>query len=174
MDKHMNIICHNCLSSNFTGIRYVCCECENFNLCQACKNKPNISHNKAHAFVQIKKPAKNDIKDYKNLFRPSKIFMSINKGPFEVTFELNNKGKKSLKGCYFLSIKADRKYLRCKKEVIKQDIKPDEKMRMNLSINFNDEDEDENQDLYEGYYRLFTDEGIPFGDILYLQVYIED
>ena len=174
MNKHMNIICHNCLSSNFPGIRYVCCECENFNLCQACKEKSNISHNKDHAFVQINKPVKNDIKNYKNLFRPNKIFMSINRGPFEVTFEINNKGKNSLKGCYFLPIKTDKKYLKCKKEIIKQDIKPDEKMRMNLNIDFNDEDEDDNQDVYEGYYRLFTDEGVPFGDILYLQVVIED
>ena len=47
-------------------------------------------------------------------------------------------------------------------------------MRMNLNIDFNDEDEEDNQDVYEGYYRLFTDEGIPFGDILYLQVVVED
>ena len=33
-----------------------------------------------------------------------------------------------------------------------------------------DEDEDSSQDVYEGYYRLFTEEGIPFGDILYIQV----
>ena len=44
----------------------------------------------------------------------------------------------------------------------------------NLNIDFNDEDEDDNQDVYEGYYRLFTDEGVPFGDILYLQVVVDD
>ena len=173
MDKHMNVICHNCLSSNFSGIRYVCCECENFNLCQACKDKPNISHNKSHGFIQINKPVKNDIKDYKNLFRPNKIFMSIIKKPFEITFEINNKGKKSIKGCYFLSIKTDKKYLKCNKEIIKQDVKPDEKMRMNLTVYF-DDGEDSNQDVYEGYFRLFTDEGIPFGDVLFLQVVTED
>ena len=50
---------------------------------------------------------------------------------------------------------------------------PDEKMRMNLTVFFND-DEDANQDVYEGYFRLFTDEGIPFGDVLFLQVVTED
>ena len=174
MDKHMNIICHNCLSSNFPGIRYVCCECNNFNLCQKCKDKSNIMHNKEHAFVQIKKPVKNDIKNYNNLFRPNKIFMSNSKEPFEITFELNNKGNNNLKGCYFLSIKTSSKYLTCKKEVIKYDIKKDEKKRMNLTIFFKEDDDDDNQDLYEGYFRLFTDEGIPFGDILYLQLLIED
>ena len=122
MDKHMNIICHNCLSSNFPGIRYVCCECDNFNLCQQCKEKSNIMHNKEHAFVQITKPVRNDIKNYKNLFRPNKIFMSSGREPFQITYEINNIGNKSLKGCYFLSIKTSNKYLKCKKEVIKDDI----------------------------------------------------
>ncbi len=176
MDKHMNIICHNCLSSNFPGIRYICCECDNFNLCQACKEKSNIMHNKEHAFVQITKPVRNDIKDYKNLFRPNKIFMSSGREPFEITYEINNIGNKNLKGCYFLSIKTSKKYLKCKKEVIKEDIRTGEKKRMHLTIAFNnnDDDEDDNQDVYEGYFRLFTEEGVPFGDILYLQDVIED
>ncbi len=99
--------------------------------------------------------------------------MSNTKDPFEITFDLDNKGIKNLKGCYFLSIKTSSKYLTCKKEVIKDDIKKDEKKRMNLTIFFK-EDDDENQDLYEGYFRLFTEEGIPFGDVLYLQLLIED
>ena len=45
---------------------------------------------------------------------------------------------------------------------------------MNLTINFNNDDEDDNQDVYEGYFRLFTEEGVPFGDILYLQDVIEE
>ena len=49
----------------------------------------------------------------------------------------------------------------------------EEKMRMNLTVYF-DDGEDSNQDVYEGYFRLFTDEGIPFGDVLFLQVVTED
>ena len=45
---------------------------------------------------------------------------------------------------------------------------------MELVIDFNDNDEDDTLDVYEGFFRLFTDEGIPFGDILYVQVVIED
>ena len=174
MDKHINIICHNCLSSNFSGIRYVCCECENFNLCQKCREKSGKAHNKDHAFVQINKPVKNDIKDYKNIFIPNKIFMNITRDPFEITFEINNKGNINLKGCYFLSIKTNKKYLTCRKHIIKDDIKKDQKKRMNLEIDFNEDGDEDNQDIYEGYFRLFTDEGIPFGDILYLQVVVDD
>ena len=125
----MNIICHNCLSSNFPGIRYVCCECDNFNLCQACKEKANIMHNKEHAFVQITKPVKNDIKNYKNLFRPNKILLNNSKESFDINFEILNKGKNNLKGCYISSIKASKDYLKCVKKVITEDIKTDEKKK---------------------------------------------
>ena len=172
MLKHVNVICHNCLSSNFTGPRYLCCECDNFNLCQSCKENSNIVHDKDHAFVKINKPAKIDTKDYKNLFRPNKIFLNnANKEPFEVSFEILNKGKKNLKGCYISSIKASNEYLKSVKTIITEDIKNEEKKRVKLMIKFQeDEDEDSVQDVYEGYYRLFTEEGIPFGDILYIQV----
>ena len=50
-----------------------------------------------------------------------------------------------------------------------------DKIRAKLKKIFEeDEDDDDSQDIFEGYYRLFTEEGIPFGDILYLQVIIEE
>ena len=172
MEKHINVVCHNCLTSDFTGCRYICCECDNFNLCQNCKENSNIIHNKEHAFVKINKPAKIDIKNYKNLFRPNKILLNNSKDKFDINFEILNKGKNNLKGCYISSIKANKKYLKCIKKVIDEDIKSDEKKRAKLTIVFDEDedDEDSSQDVYEGYYRLFTEEGIPFGDILYLQV----
>jgi hypothetical protein len=100
--------------------------------------------------------------------------MNITRDPFEITFEINNKGNINLKGCYFLSIKTNKKYLTCRKHIIKDDIKKDQKKRMNLEIDFNEDGDEDNQDIYEGYFRLFTDEGIPFGDILYLQVVVDD
>ena len=118
MDKHINVICHNCLSSNFTGIRYVCCECDNFNLCQKCKESSNISHNSDHAFVKITKPVKVDIKNYQSLFRPNKMLLNNPKESFEISFDLVNKGENNLKGCYITSIKARKDYLRCVKKVI--------------------------------------------------------
>ena len=177
MEKHSNVVCHNCLSSNFVGDRYICCECDNFNLCQNCKANSNVSHNKEHGFVKISKPAQIDIKNYKYLFRPNKILLNNSKESFDINFEILNKGKNNLKGCYISSIKASKDYLKCVKKVITEDIKTDEKKRIKLSIIFeedDDEDEDSPQDVYEGYYRLFTEEGIPFGDILYLQVIAED
>ena len=172
MEKHVNVICHNCLNSNFTGPRYICCECDNFNLCQNCKDNKNIVHNKDHAFIKLNKPSQIDIKNYKNLFRPNKILLNNSKETFEINFELLNKGKNNLKGCYISSIKASKDYLKCVKKVIDEDIRSEEKKRITLTIKFNeDEDDDEDsQDVYEGYYRLFTEEGIPFGDVLYLQV----
>jgi hypothetical protein len=50
---------------------------------------------------------------------------------------------------------------------------------MKLTIVFQDNDDDDSedeapQDVYEGYFRIFTEEGVPFGDILYLQVITDD
>ena len=36
------------------------------------------------------------------------------------------------------------------------------------------DDEDNELDYYEGYFRLMTRQGIPFGDILYIKVNIEE
>ena len=179
MEEHTNVVCHNCLESNFKGTRYICCECENFNLCQKCKENTNLVHNKDHAFVKLTKPAKIDIKNYNSIFRPSKILLNNSKENFDITFEVLNKGQNNLKGCYISFIKASQEYLRCIKKVITEDIKPDEKKRLKLTVVFQEKDEEEEedeppQDVFEGYYRIFTEEGVPFGDILYLQVIIDD
>jgi hypothetical protein len=45
---------------------------------------------------------------------------------------------------------------------------------MNIKFDYdNTEEEDENNE-YEGYFRLMTKEGIPFGDILYIKIIIEE
>lgn len=44
-------------------------------------------------------------------------------------------------------------------------------------MKFEDDDEEEEitpLDEYEGYFKLMTPEGIPFGDIFYLKVIIEN
>ena len=167
--------CNNCTNTNVTGTRYICCECPNFILCQKCKEKSNIVHNKDHAFVQINKPIKIDIKKFNNFFRPNKFLFNNSREPFDINFEILNKGENNLKGCYITSIKASKKYLRCVKKVINEDVKNNEKIRMKLTIVFNEEDDDDStQDVYEGYYRLFSAEGVPFGDILYIQVITDD
>ena len=136
MEEHINVICHNCLSSNFTGPRYICCECDNFNLCQKCKENSNITHNKEHAFVKINKPVKTDTKNYKSIFRPSKILLNNSKENFDITFEVLNKGQNNLKGCYISFIKASKEYLRCFKKVITEDIKTDEKKKNKINYYF--------------------------------------
>ena len=35
--QHSNLICSNCFKTNFEGYRYICCECDNFNLCEDCE-----------------------------------------------------------------------------------------------------------------------------------------
>ena len=45
---------------------------------------------------------------------------------------------------------------------------------LNPLFKFEDENDSKPKDEYEGYFRLFTEDGIPFGDIIYLQVLIEN
>ena len=65
----------------------------------------------------------------------------------------------------------------CSKKTIDETIVNGEKSKLSLFITFEDETDDENfkpLEQYEGYFRLMTEEGIPFGDILYLQVNIDN
>ena len=51
------------------------------------------------------------------------------------------------------------------------------KKRIKLTIIFQEDEDDDDespQDVYEGYFRIFTEEGVPFGDILYLQVIADE
>ena len=76
-----------------------------------------------------------------------------------------------------LFIRFGKHYLGCSKSTIGETIMNGEKLKLPLFITFEDETDDENfkpLEQYEGYFRLMTEEGIPFGDIFYLQVNIEN
>ena len=81
-----------------------------------------------------------------------------------------------LKGCFISPIRFGKKYLSCSKEVISEEFKPGEKKSIEMNITFYEENEEHFQylDQYIGYYRLMTEKGIPFGDILYIQLDIKD
>ena len=61
---HINIICNNCLTPNFNGARYICCECNNFNLCEYCQKNARVEHNSNHTFIKCNNPVENDIQNH--------------------------------------------------------------------------------------------------------------
>ena len=51
---HTNIICDSCLENNVHGIRWKCCDCNDYDLCNPCYM--NDKHDLEHAFVRIDTP----------------------------------------------------------------------------------------------------------------------
>ena len=170
-ELHINIICNNCLNSNFYGIRYVCSECNNFNVCELCKKSPNFTHNNEHTFIKINFPIIDvDIQKYNSIFSPNKLFLKENKY-FQTNIKIVNNGENDLQGCFLSPIRFGKKYLGCIKATILEHTKRGEIATLkDVLIKFEDEDESEREDEYEGYFRLMTKQGIPFGDILYIRV----
>ena len=165
--KNNNIICNSCLSINFYGYRYVCAYCNNFNLCQKCFYLGN--HNPEHNFLLFKSPLNDDnILKYNNKFSHSTIVVQNNFESFEVNFKIANTGENNLKNCYIAYIKFTGNYLWCKKYIITENFEKSEIKDINLQINFGDIKNKNGR--FEGQFRMFSQNGIPFGDILKVRV----
>ncbi|KXJ81254.1 E3 ubiquitin-protein ligase KCMF1-like isoform X2 [Aedes albopictus] len=54
-DEHRGVSCDYCLDHNFTGIRYACLVCENYDLCEDCfgGRYSNLLHKPYHPMQQI-------------------------------------------------------------------------------------------------------------------------
>lgn len=50
---HNNIKCNNCMKKDISGIRYLCGNCNNYNLCDQCINFSNQIHPENHFFIRI-------------------------------------------------------------------------------------------------------------------------
>ena len=176
-DLHVNIICKNCLISHFIGVRYICCECDNFNLCEYCyEKKTHFSHNPEHVFIKLNKPiqhSKFQPHKYNSIFSPNKYYLQKTHEPFEMEIKAINNGQESLQGCFLSPIRFGKQYLGCLKTTITDNCDIGEEFTLNPLIKFEDGDNIRPKDEYEGYFRLFSEEGIPFGDIIYIQVLME-
>ena len=176
-DLHANVFCNKCQNGNFFGLRYICAECNNYNLCQNCYSKENYTHCKDHVFIRVKDPVCVDINNFSSIFIPNKKLEYRKYEPFDLDIEIMNNGTNDFKYCFVSPIRFGKHYLGCSKKTIDETIVNGEKSKLSLFITFEDETDDENfkpLEQYEGYFRLMTEEGIPFGDIFYLQVNIEN
>ncbi|KAF6030794.1 hypothetical protein EB796_010915 [Bugula neritina] len=55
--RHRSVICDECGVSAFTGARFKCGMCEDYDLCEDCEAKPREDvHNIEHIFIKMKKP----------------------------------------------------------------------------------------------------------------------
>lgn len=184
---HAGIFCNICQNGNFFGLRYVCAECNNFNLCENCYLNENHTHCQDHTFIRIKEPIRDTIRDklkieinkFNCIFTPNRIIEYKPYEAFDLEVELINNGIYDLSLCFISPIRFGKKYLGCNKTSVTESVSTGEKFKMNILVKFEDETGNEEELIkplkeYEGYFRLMTYEGIPFGDILYLKVIIQN
>lgn len=172
-ELHIDIICNNCLTSNFSGVRYICSECNNFNICEYCYEKANFSHKPNHFFIKVNYPVSVDIQKYNSILSPNRMLLKQTHEPFEVNIDIINNGEESLQGCFLSPIRFGKNYLGCLKTTITDKCNEGDKVSIKPLIKFEDANNVDPLDEYEGYLRLMTEEGIPFGDIIYIHVTIE-
>ena len=165
--KHDNIICSNCFQKDFCGKRFICSECNNYNLCQDCEKilQTKEIHQRDHVLIQINKDIKEDLSKYNNVIgNYRKEFQNVDEF-FTLEFVVVNNGEKDLKNCCILPIRYGDEYLSCDAKIITNSIK----RGMNLKISL-DVKTPQRTGFFEGYFRMFTPSGLPFGDVLFVKV----
>ena len=168
--QHSNLICSNCFKTNFEGYRYICCECDNFNLCEDCEEKKcqnYIYHNSNHVFLRIYEPIDLDINKYDNLIEGNNQILELINGVALVKISVINTGVNSLKDCFIRPICFGNPYIGGKKITIYKDIERNEKIDLIIKIENNKEyNQDVESKQFISTWRMFTKEGIPFGNVI--------
>ena len=112
-----------------------------------------------------------DLSLFSCLFINKRKIINVDKfEAFDFEIEIINNGIESLQGCFISPIRFGKKYIGCTKDSIESEVQNGKKYTMKTMIKFEDENIIEKNKQYEGYFRLMTQEGLPFGDIFYLQV----
>ena len=177
--EHTNIVCNNCFKSNIKGKRFVCAECFNYNLCQNCEEiyyKRQI-HNRKHVLIQVNKPLlgdENNLLKYDNIISDNNKEIKIDISDIEESkmfpfgIEVSNTGENNLEDCYILPIRYGEYYLRCEPVKINDSIERNYSEKIKMMIILPNLD----KKYYEGYFRMFTPNGLPFGQVIFIKVFI--
>ena len=168
--EHENTICNNCFETNIRGKRFICSECINYNLCQKCEKKffQKQIHNRKHVFIQVNKPLskENDVIKYNNIITDNNIIEKTDLR--EIIYKSNcmNNGSTKWKGCYILPVRYGDEYLTCEPFKIDEDVDLNGECKIILKIQV----PNTNKKYYEGYFRMFTPDGLPFGQVITIKV----
>ena len=165
--KHTNIICSNCFEKDFCGVRFVCSECNNYNLCQNCEKSlvEKEIHQREHVLIKLNKSINEDISKYNNIIgKYQKEFQNVDE-IFKFEFTLINSGENDLQNCYILPIRYGELYLSCETKKINDEIKRGMNTKISLGVKL-----PKKIGYLEGYFRMFTPNGIPFGNVIDIKV----
>jgi len=169
--EHTNIICSNCFKNNFTGNRYMCAECNNYNLCQNCEKSliEKEIHDREHTFIQIKGPIqKDDYFEYNNIignYIKEINNITSNGNYYDLKITVINNGEKDLKDCYILPVRYGDEYLFCDSKKIRDSVTPGKSYDTQLKLKI----PKIKKGIYKGYFRMFTPQKLPFGDVVFVK-----
>lgn len=171
-EKHNNVICNNCHKKDFCGKRFICAECNNYNLCQECEKifYQKQIHQREHTLIQINKSLNDENVD--NLSKYSNIIGNNNQefknvpSSFQLEFTVINNGENDLKDCYLLPVRYGDEYLTCNPKKIEDNIQRNMSVKIVLVVRI----PNINKGYFEGYFRMFTPHGLPFGNVLFVKV----
>ena len=177
--EHTNIVCNYCFKKNIKGKRFVCAECFNYNLCQNCEKiyyKRQI-HNRKHVLIQVNEPLlgeENNIYKYNNIILNNNQEIKLDISDIEESklfhylIEVSNTGENNLEDCYILPIRYGEDYLKCEPIKINDSLERNYSEKINMVITFPNLD----KKYYEGYFRMFTPSGLPFGQVIFIKAYL--
>lgn len=172
-ETHQNIVCNNCFKKNFKGKRFICSECNNYNLCQDCEIMmyQRQIHQRDHTLIQVNKALKDnnldDLYKYNNMIgNNNQEFKSVASSFYSEIIIINN-GENDLKNCYILPVRYGDEYLSCSPKVVENEVPRNTAIKIGLIIRI----PPINKGYFEGYFRMFTPHGLPFGDILIIKVF---
>lgn len=166
--QHKNIICKCCLEKDIQGVRYLCAECLNYNICESCEHKKKYSHPKDHLFIRINKPIELG-QNYGCVFPENGFLIRLSKEKTNnICVKVLNVGDDNLKGCMLCSVGFGKMYVGGKKVVVKQDVNKGEIVDVNVELNA------QGKGMFETKWRLFSQNGLPFGDVFKCKVEVVD
>ena len=172
---HKNIICNNCFKTNFIGFRFICTECDRFNLCENCellKTQLIIEHNPNHLFIQIPTPVNEELLFYNNIIERKNQLIKVNVGDIKTKnikpyVIIHNTGENSFKNCILYPICYGEGYILGDIIKITEDIKKNDSIKIEIKL-------DEFHDSGVSKWRMITENGVPFGEVIYLTLIVDE
>ena len=120
-----------------------------------------------HVFLRINKPKNIDINKYDNLIQGNNQKLKLKNGKGYAKVNIINSGIESFKNCYLSPICYGSYYITGKKIKIEKDIERGDNIDLIIELEV-EENEINSNKQYISIWRMFTEEGIPFGKIISL------
>ena len=163
-EEHENVVCNNCFKKDFHGKRFICSECNNYNLCQECEKifYQKQIHNREHTLIQVNKSLTDQLFKYNNIIGNNNQEFKNIPSSFQLEISIINSGENDLKNCYILPVRFGDEYLTCNPKIVNDEVQRNMSLKIVLVVRVPQKN--------KGYFRMFTPNGMPFGNVLCVKV----